>query len=190
MTSAVIVDAVRTGLRKGKPGGSLAGVHPLSLLAGTIRQPVERSAHDLALIGDVISGRVSRTMAPALNIARTVALAARFPEAMPGTSADRQCGSSQQAAHFAARGTSGCAHQALAACCAGSMSRIPMGASSQRRHPMAPHSGRYSETLVNQVASAEGSHAGDGEAWADRTDGTRAIHRTATVVLGGGRRNA
>src|SRR6516162_1297279 len=104
MTTAVIVDIIRIASGKGKPGGALSGVHPASLLAQTLTALVERNGLDTALVDDVIAGCVGQVGDQSLNIARTALLAAGFPESVPGTTVDRQCGSSQQAAHFAAQG--------------------------------------------------------------------------------------
>src|SRR5579859_1533902 len=98
MTTAVIVDIIRTPSGKGKPGGALSGVHPAALLAQTLTALVERSGLDTALVDDVIAGCVGQIGDQSLNIARTALLAAGFPESVPGTTVDRQCGSSQQAA--------------------------------------------------------------------------------------------
>ena len=102
MTDAVIVDAVRTPL--GRRNGMLAGWHPVDLAAHTLRALVERNDLDPALVDDVIMGCVMQVGDQALNIGRNAALAAGFPDTVPGTSIDRQCGSSQQALHFAAQG--------------------------------------------------------------------------------------
>ena len=102
MTDAVIVDAVRTPL--GRRNGMLAGWHPVDLAAHTMRALVERNDLDPALVDDVIMGCVMQVGDQALNIGRNAALAAGFPDTVPGTSIDRQCGSSQQALHFAAQG--------------------------------------------------------------------------------------
>src|ERR1700729_2852740 len=96
MTTAVIVDIIRTPSGKGKPGGALSGVHPAALLAQTLTALVERNGLDTALVDDVIAGCVGQVGEQSLNIARTALLAAGFPESVPGTSVDRQCGSSQQ----------------------------------------------------------------------------------------------
>lgn len=153
---AVIVDAIRTPSGKGKPGGALSGVHPVELLRQVLERLLERNPFDPALIDDVIAGCVSQTGEQALNIARTAALAAGLPESVPGTSVDRQCGSSQQAAHFAAQGVLAGAYDIAIACGVESMSRIPMGASSQGQDPnVAPLAGRYPEGLIGQGVAAE-----------------------------------
>ena len=153
---AVIVDAVRTGSGRGKPGGALSSVHPADLLSQTLAALLDRNDFDPALIDDVIAGCVSQTGEQALNIARTASLRAGLPESVPGTSVDRQCGSSQQAAHFAAQGVIAGAYDIVVACGVESMSRIPMGASSQGQDPtVGPLSDRYPDGLVNQGVSAE-----------------------------------
>jgi len=101
MRDAVIVEAVRTPL--GKRGGSLKDIHPVDLLATTLNELVSRSGIDPALVEDNITGCVSQVGEQSLNIARNAWLSAGLPEHVPGTSVDRQCGSSQQAAHFAAQ---------------------------------------------------------------------------------------
>lgn len=155
MPHAVIVDAVRTASGKGKPGGALSGVHPVALLAETLQRLVARTAFDATILDDVIAGCVSQIGDQALNIARTAALTAGFPETVPGTSVDRQCGSSQQAAHFAAQGVIAGAYDVVIACGVESMSRVPMGASSHGGHPTATLDARYPEGLINQGVSAE-----------------------------------
>jgi len=156
MTSAVIVDAVRTASGKGKPGGGLSSVHPVDLLAHTLQALLSRVDIDPAEIDDVIAGCVSQTGEQALNIARTAALAAGLPESVPGTSVDRQCGSSQQAAHFGAQGVIAGAYDIVIACGVESMSRIPMGASSQGQDPTgAPLATRFPDGLIGQGVSAE-----------------------------------
>jgi acetyl-CoA acetyltransferase family protein len=127
MTSAVIVDAVRTPL--GKRNGKLKDWHPVDLAAHTLRALVERNDLDPALVDDVIMGCVSQVGDQAVNIGRNAALAAGFPESVPGTSVDRQCGSSQQAAHFAAQGVLAGAYDVAIAAGVESMTRVPMGSS-------------------------------------------------------------
>jgi len=101
MTDAVIVDIVRTPT--GKRHGSISGHHPVDLLAMTFEALVARTGIDPALIDDVIVGCVNQVGSQALNVGRSAILAAGWPEAIPATTIDRQCGSSQQAAHFAAQ---------------------------------------------------------------------------------------
>jgi acetyl-CoA acyltransferase len=124
---AVIVDAVRTPV--GRRGGALKDWHPVDLLAHVLRSLVERNAIDPAQIDDVIAGCVTQVGEQAYNVARNAVLAAGFPESVPGTSIDRQCGSSQQAAHFAAQGVLSGAYDLVVACGVESMTRVSMGSS-------------------------------------------------------------
>ncbi|SDG19346.1 thiolase family protein [Klenkia brasiliensis] len=155
MNSAVVVDAVRTPSGRGKPGGALSEVHPADLLAQTLQALLKRTGIDPATVDDVIAGCVSQVGDQTLNIARTALLAAGMPESVPGTTVDRQCGSSQQAAHFAAQGVMAGAYDVVVACGVESMSRVPMGASSHGGHPTTPLEHRWPEGLVNQGVSAE-----------------------------------
>jgi acetyl-CoA acyltransferase len=125
MTDAVIVDAVRTPL--GRRNGKLAGWHPVDLAAHTLSALVERTGIDPAVIDDVIMGCVSQVGEQTMNISRNALLAAGFPDTVPGTTIDRQCGSSQQAAHFAAQGVLAGAYDVVIAAGIESMSRVPMG---------------------------------------------------------------
>ncbi|WP_030516057.1 thiolase family protein [Nocardia sp. NRRL WC-3656] len=156
MTTAVVVDVVRTPSGKGKTGGGLSQVHPATLLAGVLSDLVARNDLDPALVDDVIAGCVTQSGEQAFNIARTAVLAAGFPEAVPATTVDRQCGSSQQAAHFAAQGVIAGAYDIAIACGVESMSRVPMFSNGQgadaNRGPIAH---RYPEGLVQQGISAE-----------------------------------
>jgi acetyl-CoA acyltransferase len=127
MQNAVIVDAVRTPL--GKRNGKLKDVHPVELAAHTLRALAERNDFDPALIEDVIMGCVMQVGDQAVNIGRNAALSAGFPETVMGTTIDRQCGSSQQAAHFAAQGVMAGAYDVVIAAGVENMSRVPMGAS-------------------------------------------------------------
>jgi len=155
VTSAVLVDAVRTPSGRGKPGGALSEVHPADLLAQTLQALLERTGVDPATVDDVIAGCVSQVGDQTLNIARTALLAAGMPESVPGTTVDRQCGSSQQAAHFAAQGVMAGAYDVVVACGVESMSRVPMGASSHGGRPTTPLQRRWPDGLVNQGVSAE-----------------------------------
>jgi len=129
MREAVIVDAVRTPLGRGKQTGSLHGWHPVDLSAVTLRALVERTGIDPALVEDVVMGCVMQVGEQSVNVGRNAALAAGFPESVCGTSVDRQCGSSQQALHFAAQGVIAGAYDVVVAAGVESMSRVPMGTS-------------------------------------------------------------
>jgi acetyl-CoA acyltransferase len=132
MREAVIVDAVRTPLGRGKPGSQLSGVHAVDLLAHVLKATIARSGVDPLEIDDVISGCVSQVGEQGINIARNGWLAAGFPVETPGTTVDRQCGSSQQAIHFAAQGVQAGAYDLVIAAGVESMSRVPMGAKASR----------------------------------------------------------
>ena len=125
MTTGVIVDAVRTPL--GRRNGALKDWHPVDLAAHVLRALVERNDLDPAVVDDVIAGCVSQTGEQALNVARNAALAAGFPDTVPGTTVDRQCGSGQQALHFAAQGVMAGVYDVVIAAGVESMSRVPMG---------------------------------------------------------------
>jgi acetyl-CoA acyltransferase len=154
---AVIVGAVRTPIGKGKPGGALYGTHPTDLLAHSLRALVDRTGVDPAQIDDVIAGAVTQVGDQSFNIARNALLGAGFPESVPGTTVDRQCGSSQQAVHFAAQGVIAGAYDIVVAAGVESMSRVPMGTSIlPGTDPFGEaFNQRYSEGLVPQGISAE-----------------------------------
>ncbi|MDQ1402546.1 MAG: acetyl-CoA acyltransferase [Actinomycetota bacterium] len=158
MATAVIVDAVRTA--GGKRNGKLRGWHPVDLAAETLKALVERNGLDPALIEDVIMGCVMQVGEQGLNVGRNAVLAAGFPESVPSTTVDRQCGSSQQSAHFAAQGVIAGAYDIVIAAGVEVMSRVPMGASIQSGPgmPFGPAvMARYASVggLVPQGISAE-----------------------------------
>ncbi|MDQ1455011.1 MAG: acetyl-CoA acyltransferase [Actinomycetota bacterium] len=156
MPTAVIVDAIRTPL--GRRNGKLKDVHPVDLAAHVLQAVVQRNDIDPALVEDVIMGCVMQVGEQGVNIARNAALAAGFPESTVGTTVDRQCGSSQQAAHFAAQGVIAGAYDVVIAAGVESMTRVPMGASvldGKYGIPFGPMmTGRY-PNLVPQGISAE-----------------------------------
>jgi acetyl-CoA acyltransferase len=153
---AVIVEVVRTPVGKGKPGGALSGWHPVDLLAETLQALVERAGLDPAEIDDVITGCVSQAGQQAFNVGRNAVLAAGFPESVPATTIDRQCGSSQQAVHFAAQGVIAGAYDVAVACGVEVMSRVPMFSSTMGQDPFGSRIlDRYESGLVNQGISAE-----------------------------------
>jgi acetyl-CoA acyltransferase len=125
--TAVIVDAVRTPL--GKRGGKLKDWHPVDLAAVTLKALIDRTGIDPALIDDVIMGCVMQVGEQGINVGRNAVLAAGWPESVPATTVDRQCGSSQQAAHFAAQGVIAGAYDIVVAAGVETMTRVPMGAS-------------------------------------------------------------
>lgn len=157
MRTAVIVDAVRTPSGRGKPGGALSGIHPVDLAAHVLRATLERNGLDSRRIDDVLLGCVSQVGEQTMNIARQAVLAAGFDERVPATTIDRQCGSSQQAAHFAAQGVMAGQYDIVIAGGVESMSRVPLGiAASVAGSPFSPRlHERYPGGLVNQGVSAE-----------------------------------
>lgn len=152
---AVIIEAMRTPV--GRRNGRLKDWHPVDLMAQVLSMLVERTKLDAELIDDVIIGCVSQVGEQSLNVARNAVLAAGFPEAVPGTTVDRQCGSSQQAIHFAAQGVMSGAYDIVIAGGVEAMTRVPLGSSSQG--PGAPYGPRmierYQNKLVPQGISAE-----------------------------------
>jgi acetyl-CoA acyltransferase len=153
---AVIVDVVRTPSGRGKAGGALAGVHPVDLLARVLRALIVRNGVPAEAVDDVIAGCVGQAGEQTGDIARSAVLAAGFPESVPGVTIDRQCGSSQQAAAFAAQAIMSGAQDIVIACGVESMSRVPLGASTLGRDPLGPRlAERYPEGLVNQGVAAE-----------------------------------
>ncbi len=156
MTTAVIIDGVRTPSGRGKPGGALSGVHPVDLLSGVLSALVERTDLDPELIDDVITGCVGQAGEQSTNVGRNAVLAAGFPQRVPATTLDRQCGSSQQAAHFAAQGVMAGAYDVVIACGVESMSRIPMFSAQQGANPYGDRfAQRYPHGLIPQGVSAE-----------------------------------
>ena len=159
MTTAVIVDAIRTPL--GKRNGKLKDWHPVDLAAETLKALVDRTGIDPGIVDDVVMGCVMQVGEQGVNIARNAVLAAGWPEEVPGTTVDRQCGSSQQAAHFAAQGVIAGAYDVVVAAGVEVMTRVPMGASmadGKFGYPFGPKIGaRYADQggLVPQGISAE-----------------------------------
>jgi acetyl-CoA acyltransferase len=163
MPEAVIVDVVRTA--GGKRNGALSGWHPVDLAAETLTALVERTGIDPAQVDDVIMGCVMQAGAQALNVGRNAVLAAGWPESVPATTIDRQCGSSQQAYHFAAQGVMAGAYDIVVAAGVEVMSLVPMGASISKNvgFPFGAAMDRYSDVelidghagLVGQGVSAE-----------------------------------
>jgi acetyl-CoA acyltransferase len=155
----VIVDAVRTA--GGKRNGKLSGWHPADLAAEVLSALVQRNDLDPAVVEDVIMGCVMQVGAQGVNIGRNAVLAAGFPESVPSTTVDRQCGSSQQSAHFAAQGVIAGAYDVVVAAGVEVMTQVPMGASfadGKYGVPFGPRVGlRYAEVggLVPQGISAE-----------------------------------
>jgi acetyl-CoA C-acetyltransferase len=162
MSEAYIVDAVRTPV--GKRGGGLAGVHPADLGAVTLKALVERTGIDPAAVEDVVYGCVDAVGPQAGDIARTAWLVAGLPEEVPGTTVDRQCGSSQQAIHFAAQAVLSGTADVVVAGGVQNMSAIPIQTAMAAGEPLGfadPFSGsegwraRYGDEEVSQFRSAD-----------------------------------
>src|SRR5689334_15663926 len=127
MADAYIVAALRTA--GGKKGGRLAGWHPADMAGEVLNNIVDQVGCDPAVVEDVIMGCVMQVGEQAVNIARNAVLASKFPESVPATSVDRQCGSSQQALHFAAQAIMSGTQDVVIAAGVESMTRVPMGLS-------------------------------------------------------------
>jgi acetyl-CoA acetyltransferase family protein len=159
MPTAVIVDAIRTPL--GRRNGKLKDWHPVDLAAETLKALIDRTGIDPGIVDDVVMGCVMQVGEQAANVARNAVLAAGWPDTVPGTTIDRQCGSSQQAAHFAAQGVIAGAYDVVVASGVEVMTRVPMGASmidGKFGFPFGPKVGaRYAPAggLVPQGISAE-----------------------------------
>ncbi|MCW2582650.1 MAG: Acetyl-CoA acetyltransferase with thiolase domain [Klenkia sp.] len=152
MRDAVIVEAVRTPV--GKRNGGLSGVHPTELSAHVLKSLVSRAGIDPVLVDDVIWGCVSQIGEQTYDIARNAVLSAGWPESVPGTTVDRQCGSSQQAVHFAAAGLVAGHYDVVVAGGVESMSRVPMGSSVNGMDPLGEdYRARYGSP--NQGVGAE-----------------------------------
>jgi acetyl-CoA acetyltransferase family protein len=158
MTTAVIVDAVRTP--GGKRNGRLRNWHAVDLASEVLMALQRRNDLDPAVVDDVIMGCVMQVAEHGLNVGRNAVLAAGWPESVPATTVDRQCGSSQQAVHFAAQGVMAGAYDVVVAAGVESMTRVPMGSTVVRElgMPFGPRVARRYEArggLVNQGISAE-----------------------------------
>lgn len=154
MRNAVIVDAARTPT--GKRNGALSGIHPTDLSALVLNALADRTGIDPAVVDDVIWGCVSQAGEQTFDIGRTSVLAAGWPESVPATTVDRQCGSSQQSVHFAAAGLIAGHYDVVVAGGVESMSRVPMGSAAGGANPLgAGYVERYGTTFPNQGVGAE-----------------------------------
>ncbi|CAA9328255.1 MAG: 3-ketoacyl-CoA thiolase @ Acetyl-CoA acetyltransferase [uncultured Frankineae bacterium] len=153
MRDAVIVEAVRTPT--GKRNGGLRGVHSADLSAHVLTALVQRSGLDPALVDDVVWGCVSQVGEQTFDIARTAVLSAGWPESVPGTTVDRQCGSSQQAVHFAAAGVISGQYDVAVAGGVEVMSRTPMGSTFTASPLGEGYVARYGPDFPNQGVGAE-----------------------------------
>ncbi len=153
MRDAVIVEAVRTPV--GKRNGGLSGIHSADLSAHVLRALAERSGIDPVLVDDVIWGCVMQIGEQTFDIARTAVLSAGWPESVPGTTVDRQCGSSQQSVHFAAAGVVSGQYDLAVAGGVEMMSRTPMGSSFTASPLGTAYVERYGSDFPNQGIGAE-----------------------------------
>jgi acetyl-CoA acyltransferase len=157
MSDAVIVEAVRTPI--GRRNGALSGIHPADLSAHVLAALAARSGVDPAMVDDVVWGCVSQVGEQTFDIARTAALSAGWPESVPGTTVDRQCGSSQQAVHFAAAAVASGQCDLVVAGGVESMSRVPMGVAATVPEGQSPlgerYRQRYGPEFPNQGIGAE-----------------------------------
>jgi acetyl-CoA acetyltransferase family protein len=156
MPPAVIVDAVRSPLGRGKAGGALSGLHPVDLLAQVLVALAERNSLDPATVDDVLVGCVGQNGEQSATPGRQAVLAAGWPESVPSVTIERKCGSGQQALDFAVQGVLAGAYDIAVAAGVESMSRVPMGSARGDADPHGPRvSERYSPGLVPQGISAE-----------------------------------
>ena len=154
--AAVIVDAVRSPMGRGKPGGSLSGLHPVDLLAQVLTALLARSSIDPGTVDDVLVGCVSQVGEQSGTPGRQAWLAAGFPEHVPSVTIERKCGSSQQAIDFAVQGVAAGAYDLVIAAGVESMSRVPMGSARMGKDPFGPAvTARYAPGLIPQGVSAE-----------------------------------
>lgn len=156
MPHAVIVDALRTPSGRGKAGGALAAWHPVDLLATVLADLVARNDLDPGLVDDVIGGCVTQAGRQSLNVTRSAVLAAGFPESVPATTVDRQCGSSQQAVAFAAQGVVAEAYEIVIACGVEMMSNTPINSARMGEDRFGSMiAARYPLGMVSQGVAAE-----------------------------------
>ena len=183
MRRALIIDVVRTPFAKGRADGALSAVHPVDLLAHTLKGLVARTGIDPGAVDDVIAGCVIQVGEQAANIGRQAWLAAGFPETVPAVTIDRKCGSAQQAMDFAAQGVMAGAYDLAIACGVEMMSRVPMGSNRCGKDHLGPMlRRRYTEGLVHQGISAELIAARWGLARADLDAYALRSHRRAAAA--------
>jgi acetyl-CoA acyltransferase len=155
MRQAVIVDAVRSPMGKGKRGGALASVHPVELLAQVLTALVQRSGLDPGSVDDVLVGCAGQAGEQSATPGRMAWLAAGFPPHVPSVTIERKCGSGQQAVDFAVQGIAAGAYDIAIAAGVESMSRVPMGSARMGADPFGPRVRARFGDLVSQGVSAE-----------------------------------
>jgi acetyl-CoA acyltransferase len=185
--SALIVDAVRTPSGRGKAGGALSAYHPVDLAAETLRALAGRTGLDHDRIDDILLGCVGQVGTQAVNIARNAALAAGYPQTVPGATIDRQCGSSLQAATFAAQAIAAGDADLVVAGGVEMMSRVPIAAAQRDEDPWgAGIAARYPGGLVGQGISAELVAARWGFSRDELDEFSAGSHRRAAAAMGAG----
>jgi acetyl-CoA acyltransferase len=187
MRDAVVVEAVRTPV--GRRNGAYRDVHPVDLSAHVLNVLVERSGVDPAVVDDVVWGVVGQVGEQALNVARNAVLGAGWPESVPGTTVDRQCGSSQQAVHFAAAGVVSGQYEVAVAGGVEVMTGVPMGSSvgSGVGFPFGPRMvGRYEGREINQGLGAEMIAARWGLSRAELDEFSLGSHAKAAAAIDSG----
>jgi acetyl-CoA acyltransferase len=185
MRDAVIVDAVRAPI--GRRNGALKGVHPVDLSAGVLTALAERNQLDPELIEDVIWGCVTQIGDQSTNVGRLAVLAAGWPEAIPGVTLDRACGSSQQALHFAAASVIAGHYDLVVAGGVESMSRIPLGAARATGEPFGPRiRARYQRDSFSQGLGAEQIARRWSLSRGQLDEFALASHRKAAAAIDGG----
>jgi acetyl-CoA acyltransferase len=187
MRDAVVVDAVRTPV--GKRNGAYADVHPVDLSAHILGALAERAGIDPVVVDDVVWGVVSQVGEQALNVGRNAVLAAGWPESVPGTTVDRQCGSSQQAVHFAAAAVISGQVDVAVAGGVEVMTRVPMGSSLGKDvgFPFGPRMlARYDGQQINQGLGAEMIAEKWGLSRQQLDEFSLASHEKAAAAIDGG----
>ncbi|MFH5210089.1 thiolase family protein [Antrihabitans sp. NCIMB 15449] len=156
MSPALVIDAVRSPMGRGRPGGSLADVHPVELLAQVVSALVERSGVDPSDVDDLLVGCVTQSSEQSGNVGRMAWLAAGLPEHVPSVTIERKCGSGQQAVQFAAQGVMAGSYDIVIAAGVESMSRVAIGSNRQGADSYGPSvQQRYSPGLLPQGVAAE-----------------------------------
>jgi acetyl-CoA acetyltransferase family protein len=156
LEDAVIIDAVRSPMARGKAGGALSRIHPVDLLAQVLTALIDRTGIDPGMVDDVIVGCAGQAGEQSGTPGRMAWLAAGFPAHVPSTTIDRKCGSSQQAADFGAQGVMAGAYDLVIVAGLESMSRVPMGSARMDKDPFGDGvRNRYAPGLVPQGISAE-----------------------------------
>jgi len=188
MRQAVIVEAVRSPMGRGKPGGALSGLHPVELLAQVFGELVRRTGIDPGSVDDVLVGCVSQVGEQSATPGRMAWLAAGFPQHVPAATIERKCGSSQQALHFAAWGVMAGQYDTVVVGGVESMSRVAMGSARQGADPHGPSvRARYAPGLVSQGLAAELVAHRYGFSRAELDAVAARSHQRAAAAAAGGR---